>query len=224
MIPAAKRGPLAWLVRRYVERKVRVAFRGVWLRGTLPRPGPGLLLYANHTSFWDGFALHVLCREAGLDAYCLMEEENLARYRFLRRLGAFSIRRGDAGSAVVSLRYAARLLARPGTAVIVFPEGELRPWSGEVHPLERGVEVLARRTAAPCLPVGIRYRFFEHELPDLLLAVGPPHPPVDRAEFERRLRAVVGELGDARPLADFVLLRRGRRSVVERWDALRRGA
>lgn len=223
MIPADKRGPLAWVVRWYVERKIQRAFRGIWLRGAVPRTDRSLLVYANHASFWDGFALHVLCREAGLDGYCMMEEGNLARYRFLRRLGAFSVRRGDPGSAVASLRYAVRLLARPATAVIVFPEGELRPWTGEVHRLERGVEVLARRAGATCLPVGIRYRFFEHELPDLLLAVGPPHPPLDRAGFERRLRAVVGELGDARPLTDFVLLRRGRRSVVERWDAVRRG-
>ena len=221
MIPAKKRGPFARLVAAYVDRKVRTAFRGVWLRGTLPPPAATLLLYANHTSFWDGFALHALCRAAGWDGYCLMEEKHLARYRFLRRLGAFSIRRGDAQSAIESLRYAAGLLARPGTAVIVFPEGELRPWSGTVHPIERGVVVLARRAQARCLPVGIRYRFFEHELPDLLLAVGEPHAALDREAFEERLRALVGELRDDRPLSDFTSIVRGRRSVMERWDAVR---
>jgi 1-acyl-sn-glycerol-3-phosphate acyltransferase len=174
-----------------------------------------------HTSFWDGFVASQLCHAAGWEGYCLMEEQNLLRYRFLARLGAFSIRRGDPVSALESLRYACRLLARPGTAVVIFPEGELRPYRGEPQPLERGVEVLARRAGCTCLPVAFRYRFFEHELPDVLVGVGEPHGPVALVEFAARLGAVLRELADTRPLAEFTPLLRGRRSVVERWDAVR---
>ncbi|MCW5892836.1 MAG: lysophospholipid acyltransferase family protein [bacterium] len=221
MIRAAKDGPLAALVAAYVGCKVRRAFRGVWLRGALPPADARLVVYANHTSFWDGFACHLLCRAGGWDAYCMMEEANLARYRFLRRLGAFSVRRGDAQAAIETLRYAVGLLRRPGRAVVVFPEGVLRPWTGALQPLERGVEVLARRAGARCLPVAIRYRFFEHELPDLLLAVGEAHDPAPLAELATRLAAAVAEVGDTATLADFTPLLRGRRSVVERWDAAR---
>lgn len=221
MIPARKTGPGAALVRRYVRWKVRHAFRGVWRRGALPPRDSRLLVYANHTSFWDGFIAAELCAAAGWDAYCLMEEQNLRRYRFLARLGAFSIRRGDPASALESLRYAGRLLARPATAVVIFPEGALRPYRGAPHPLERGVEVLARRSGCDCLPVGIRYRFFEHELPDVLLSVGEPHGPVPLERFADRLAAAVADLGDERRLEEFSPLVRGRRSVVERWDRLR---
>jgi 1-acyl-sn-glycerol-3-phosphate acyltransferase len=221
VIPARKTGPRAWLVARYVRRKVRHAFRGVWLLGTLPAADRGLLVYVNHTSFWDGFVAAELCAAAGWDGYCFMEEENLLRYRFLARLGAFSIRRGDPVSAVESLRYARRLLDRHGTAVVIFPEGELRPYRGALHPLERGVEVLARRAGCPCLPVAVRYRFFEHELPDVLVAVGETHGAVALAEFAARLEATLRELADSRPLGDFTPLLRGRRSAMERWDAAR---
>jgi 1-acyl-sn-glycerol-3-phosphate acyltransferase len=221
VIPARKTGPWAWMVARYVRRKVRRAFRGMWLRGALPDADRGLLLYVNHTSFWDGFVAAELCAAAGWDGYCFMEEENLLRYPFLARLGAFSIRRGDPVSALESLRYARQLLERSGTAVVIFPEGALRPYRGALHPLERGIEVLARRARCPCVPVAIRYRFFEHELPDVLVAVGEAHGPVALAEFAARLGATQRELADARPLDDFRLLVRGRRSVVERWDAVR---
>jgi hypothetical protein len=33
------------------------------------------------------------------------------------------------------------------------------------------VEALARMSQVPCLPVAIRYAFFEHERPDALLEV-----------------------------------------------------
>jgi 1-acyl-sn-glycerol-3-phosphate acyltransferase len=221
MIRADKHGPFGALVAAYVERKVRRAFRGVWLRGTLPPADARLVVYANHTNFWDGFACHVLCRAGGWDAYCMMEEQHLARYRFLRRLGAFSVRRGDAHAAVETLRYAVDLLRQPGRAVVVFPEGVLRPWTGTRHALERGVELLARRADARCLPVAIRYRFFEHELPDLLLAVGEAHDPAPLDDFATRLDAVLGTVTDAAPLADFRPLVQGRQSVVERWDAAR---
>jgi len=224
VIRAQKGGPLGWVAARYVDRKVRRAFRGVWLHGTLRPSDAPVLLYANHTSFWDGFAMHALCRAAGWDGHCMMEEASLARYAFLRRLGAFSIRRGDAASALASLRYATALLAAPARAVVVFPEGVLRPWTGALAPLERGVEVLARRSGAACVPVAIRYRFFEHELPDLLLAVGDAHAPEPLDGFAARLAAQMAHVGDARPLADFRLLVPGRRSVMERWDAVRGAA
>jgi 1-acyl-sn-glycerol-3-phosphate acyltransferase len=221
VIPARKGGPLALMVAAYVRRKVRRSFRGVWQRGTLPPPGSRILLYANHTSFWDGFVAAELCAAADWDGYCLMEERMLRRYRFLSRLGAFSIRRGDPASALESLRYAHRLLERPGTAVVIFPEGELRPYRGTLHPLERGVEVLARRAECTCLPVAIRYRFFEHELPDVLVSVGEPHPPTDLAGFADRLAAALADLPDSRTPEECAPLVRGRRSAMERWDAVR---
>ncbi len=221
MITADKRGPFAWLVAAYVHRKVRRAFRGVWIRGALLPPDASLLIYANHTNFWDGFVAAELCWAGGWDGYCMMEERQLARYRFLARLGAFSIRRGEAQSALETLRYARGLLARPGTAVVVFPEGVLRPYGTGPHPLERGVEVLARQGGVRCLPVGIRYRFAEHELPDVVLAVGEPHAAAPLDEFARRLDAVMAEVDDRRPLDEFRPLLHGRRSVMERWDAVR---
>jgi 1-acyl-sn-glycerol-3-phosphate acyltransferase len=221
VIAARKTGLAARVVAAYVRRKVRQSFRGVWLRGALPPPASRILLYANHTSFWDGFVAAELCDTAGWDGYCLMEERNLRRYRFLTRLGAFSIRRGDPVSALESLRYACRLLERPATAVAIFPEGELRPYRGAPHPLERGVEVLARRAGCTCLPVAIRYRFFEHELPDVLVSVGEPHPPTDLAGFADRLAAALADLPDTRTLDECAPLVRGRRSVMERWDAVR---
>jgi 1-acyl-sn-glycerol-3-phosphate acyltransferase len=221
VIVADKRGPFASLVAAYVHRKVRRSFRGVWVHGTLPPPASSLVVYANHTNFWDGFIAAELCWAGGWDGYCMMEERQLARYRFLARLGAFSIRRGDAQSALETLRYARGLLARPSTAVVVFPEGVLRPSGSGPHPLERGVEVLSRQAGVRCLPVGIRYRFFEHELPDVVIGVGEPHGAASLDVFTERLAAAVADVDERRPLDDFRPLLRGRRSVMERWDAVR---
>jgi 1-acyl-sn-glycerol-3-phosphate acyltransferase len=219
MIAARKGGPHGWVIDRYVRAKVRGAFRAIWRRGVLPS-GP-LLIYANHSNFWDGFVAHQLCEAARWDGYCLMEERNLRRYPFLRRIGAFSIRRGDAGSSLESLRYARRLLHSERGAVFVFPQGEHRPFGAGPIALERGIEVLARAAGARCLPLGIRYQFFEEELPHVLLEVGQVHPPVPLDGFRARLQEVVDSLAAVHSTEGFTPLLHGGSGVAERWDRVK---
>ena len=220
MIRPNKGGPLTWALDRYVSFKVRRAFRGLWIRGELPADAGSLLLYANHPGFWDGFVANQLSQSAGWDGYCLMDERALSRYRFLSRLGAFSVRPGEPASALESLKVARELLRRPRATVAVFPEGVLRPGPG-LGTLERGIEVMARAAKARCLPVALRYAVFEHELPDILVEVGEPHGPEPLAGFERRLTALVERVDQARSPDGYRLLVRGRRSVAERWDSAR---
>ncbi len=221
MIRAAKGGPLGWLLDRYVGGKFRSAFRGLWVRGELPTGEGARLVYANHSNWWDGFVLHQVARVAGWDAYCLMEEKNLARYRFLSRLGAFSIRPGEGASTLESLRYARELLSRPRAAVCLFPEGELRPFGVNPPRLRRGVELLARAGRVECVPLAFRYAFFEHERPDVLVEVGAPHGPGPLSLFQERLEAGVERVAAAKSLEGFRQLVRGGRGVAERWDGVR---
>ena len=222
MIPARKGGLAETMVSGYVSFKFRRFFRGLWMRGRLPTDAASTLVYANHTNFWDGFVVHQLGRLAGWDAYCLMEEQNLARYRFLRRIGAFSIRRGDGTSALETLRYTKSLLQRPRAGVFVFPEGKIGPFVPRALALEGGVAVLARTSRARCVPIAIRYTFFEHERPDVLVEVGEAHGAAPLAEFQARLQGTVASLAAATSLEGFERKIVGAQSVAERWDAMRR--
>jgi len=220
VIRAHKGGLSTWAVEAYLRTKMRSAFHGVWLRGALPPCDAGLLLYANHTNWWDGFVVHALAVAAGWDAYCLMEEKNLQRYRFLTRIGAFSVHPTQPGSALASLRYAKGLLQKQA-AVVVFPEGEIRPFGESPLRMKGGVEVLARAAEAVCLPLAIRYAFFEHEKPCVLLQVGDAHPPVPLAAFGERLGGCVASVQGVRGLEGFRQLWAGRAGVAERWDRVR---
>lgn len=224
MIRAAKGGALGWLVDRYVDWKFRSTFRGLWARGTWPDGGEPRLVYANHTNWWDGFVLHQLGHAAGWDTYCVMEEQNLARYRFLARMGAFSIRRGEAVSSLETVRYAVGLLGQPRAAVCIFPEGEIRPLGAGPLRLDRGVELLARVGKARCVPLAIRYAFFEHERPDVLVELGAPHAPLSVQGFQAELDGSVRRLAAVTSLEGFTRVVAGARGVAERWDAVRGGA
>ena len=221
MIHDAKQPLLTWGLGKYIDWKLRSAFRGIWLQGALPEGDDGVLCYANHSSFWDGFLAHVLAKRAGRDGYAVMEEQNLLRYRFLTRIGAFSIRRNDSQSALQTFRHARKLLQRPKAAVFIFPQGRIEANAAPPLKFERGTEVLAKMSKVRCVPVALRYAFFEHEHPDVLIHVGEAHAPEPLAQLEARLSALVGGLQSIKDLSALKPLVVGRRSVAERWDAVR---
>ncbi len=222
MLKANKGGLLGRLIDWYIGHKLKSAFRGLWIRGSLPSPTVPLLVYANHSSFWDGFVLHQLAQVGGWNAFAMMDEENLARYPFHRRMGAFSVRQHDSASALETMKYANSLFSLPQAVVCIFPQGEIRPAGANLGPLSRGLEVLARRSNALSVPVGVRYCFFEQECPDVLVEFGTPHAPAPLSTFETTLSQTVSRVMDARSTEGFRCVVSGRRGIQEKWDAVRR--
>lgn len=220
MIRDAKGGAWSWLIEQYIALKVRRSFRGVWVRGVLPPSENGLIAYLNHSSFWDGFFAQQIGKLAGWDAYAMMEEVNLAKYPFHARIGAFSVRRADSKSALETLRYSKSLLRRPKAAVMIFPQGEIRSGAA-LGPLSRGVEVLARVADVPSVAIALRYVFFEHEYPDVLIEVGALHAPAGIERYEAELDSVHSRVNEATSTDGFTLMIRGRSGVQENWDAAR---
>ena len=138
-----------------------------------PREAP-LLLYANHSSWWDGLVAFQVGRAAALDQYVMMEEKQLRAYPLFRRLGAFSVVRERPREAARSIEYARHLLRGTNRALWIFPQGETRPndyrplklYTGAARIIEGTGEVYAA-------PVGMRYEFLEEYRPDILVRIGP---------------------------------------------------
>ncbi len=113
----------------------------------VPRKG-GLLVAANHCSFWDPVIVGgALPREA----FFLAKEELFANPAFglvLRNVNAIPIRRG-----VGDLRGLSRVLKilKQGRALVMFPEGG-RMRDGELHAARPGVGMLAVHADASVLP------------------------------------------------------------------------
>lgn len=174
MLKAAKNSWFENIFAVYNRNLFRRRFNSFQARG-LPNLSVGsapLLLYANHTSWWDGLVAFELSRRAGLDAYWMMEERQLSRLRLFRRLGAFSVVREDAREAYRSIEYAAGLLNK-GSAVWIFPQGEIVP-SGKrplaFYPGAAAILEKAERSAS--VPLAIRYEFRGGFKPDIFVSIG----------------------------------------------------
>lgn len=135
----------------YLAKGIFLLFGGV--RGVhkerIPKIGP-LIIAPIHVSHFDPPAVACGCNRM----LCFMAKEELFKGPFgklIASLGAFPVKRGE--SDTESIRKTISLLEQ-GEAVLVFPEGT-RGDGVHLQVLEKGVTLLARRTGAPIIPVGI---------------------------------------------------------------------
>lgn len=119
-------------------------------RPNVPKDG-ALIVAPNHVSHLDppvtACAIHRMLR--------FMAKEELFKAKgfgwLIRSVGAFPVRRGEGDTEAI--RVAIDALEK-GQAVLVFPEGS-RGDGAHLQPVNRGVAMLAKRTGAKVLPVGI---------------------------------------------------------------------
>jgi 1-acyl-sn-glycerol-3-phosphate acyltransferase len=176
-----------WIFYRYVRGLLRRSFHSLRLLGELPRlePDRPLVLIPNHGTWWDGFFVYMLNRmEFHKQLFLMMLDEQLSRYRFFSRVGAFGIRPGLPRSVAETLRYSAGMLQDPGNALCLFPQGELRYHARRPLSYQRGLERILRLsgTTVQLLPLGIRCELLEDQRPEAYFLADRCHT-VDASSF-----------------------------------------
>lgn len=208
----------AWTVRRH--------FRAVYVRGTLPDTRAPLLVCAHHAGWWDPILLfHLSRRRFPGRHFTMMEEENLRRYGFFRRLGAFGIDRASKNGPLASLRYALKRLSEPASRVWIFPQGTISPVDRRPIDVDPGAAWLATRAGVPIFAVAIRYEFREDQLPEAFVSFSMPALiRVERTDDEDPVRALLTSEADglrdavwSGRLDDFERVVSGRRSISDRF-------
>nr|MBA3694670.1 acyl-phosphate glycerol 3-phosphate acyltransferase [Acidobacteriota bacterium] len=63
------------------------------------------IIYANHSSWWDGLVAFEISKALRVDSFIMMEEKQLRNLFLFRKLGAFSVVRENSRQAVKSLNY-----------------------------------------------------------------------------------------------------------------------
>lgn len=146
----------------------------------VPQDGPVLLL-SNHQSFLDPVLVALsVPREC-----CFMARDTLFKQpqftHLITYLNAFPVKRGTAD--VGAIKESLRRLKR-GEALVAFPEGTRTP-DGSVGEMQPGAILLARKSAAPIVPVNIHGAFEiwprtekKPKLGPIMLNYGEPITPI----------------------------------------------
>lgn len=142
----------------------------------LPKNPIPFLIYANHSSWWDGLIAFYISSLMKMDSFIMMEEKQLKNLQFFRKLGAFSVVRENSREALKSLKYASDILIEdPRRTLWIFPQGEILP--NDIRPLKlySGLAHIVRNVKN-CLviPTAIRLEFLQNFKPDIFVKIGNP--------------------------------------------------
>lgn len=181
IIPAEPSKRFNSLFLRYTEHYLlRRSFRSLSVRGhvepQVAAAGEYPVLYVmNHSSWWDGLLLYYVAqRQSKRWHYAMMDEAQLRRYRFFRKLGAFSIDKSSARAGLESLHYTAGLLEQNGR-VWMFPQGGIYHLEHRPLAFQSGIGVVLERCPrAIAVPVSAYYSISPHQQPDITLWFGEP--------------------------------------------------
>lgn len=132
------------------------------------------LIYANHSSWWDGLAAFQISHHLKLDSYLIMEEKQLRKYQFFRKLGAFSVIREKPKEAFQSINYAVKILQEKHQRFLwIFPQGEILP--NDYRPLKfyNGLAHIIKKTGnCAALPMAFRFEFLGKFKPEIFVKIG----------------------------------------------------
>ena len=223
--PYISRGVLLFF-RRIVRGYFRRHFRAVRVSGASRfadlQSGP-VIVYANHSSWWDPMVLVLLAGELmpRRRHYAPMDSQALERYGILKRIGVFGVEMKTPRGAVQFLRTGLTILAKDGV-LWVTPQGRFADTRERPLKFKPGLASLASKVPGGCtlLPLAIEYPFWNERLPETLLHFGEAvlvRERDDLQEVEEQLQSallrtmdVLREKSIARDPAAFQILRQGR--------------
>lgn len=181
MIRAEHKRWARMLFNPYINRLMRKNFSHFYLVSKPPHitESEGLLLTPNHFSWWDGFFIdYVMRRYSSRKLHIMMLEEQLKRFWFFRKLGAYSIKLNDPRSIAETLQYTQQILTDPAHLVIYYPQGEIQPYDKRPLKLKPGLQRVLQNITLPVsvVPAAFKIQYGEEQHPDVYARFADPLP------------------------------------------------
>ena len=126
----------------YLRRLLKKNFSGFYISGNTPAAdeNKSLVITPNHFSWWDGFFIYFAASKMlNKKCYMMMLEEQLNRFWFFKKLGAFSVNSKNFVSLKNTLAYTGDLISDPENMVVIFPQGEIQQFNTGYRPLKKGL-------------------------------------------------------------------------------------
>ncbi|MFH2044469.1 MAG: lysophospholipid acyltransferase family protein [Pseudomonadota bacterium] len=181
---------------------LRKSFSHIYICGDIPviSESKALLLVPNHISWWDGFIADHLNRIfIKKTIYLMMLEEQLRRYKFFKKLGAFSVNPNNINDAANSLRYARALLNDSKNMVVIYPQGILQSQFIPHVKAKEGIFALAGMSGNQfqILPIAALVNPYDEKKPEIIIRLGKLNINTDfvqkSAVFEDEFNSLISE-------------------------------
>lgn len=145
--------------------------------GRIPLHAEPLILFVNHSSWWDPLA-GLLLGQALLphrEHYAPMDAISLSHYGIFRSMGFFPVENRSPRGASQLLRAGAQVLHRPGSVLWITPESQFQDVRKRPIVFRPGLGALMSRSGRlTCVPIAMEYTFWNERLPEIFINIGEP--------------------------------------------------
>ncbi|MBU2492495.1 MAG: lysophospholipid acyltransferase family protein [Bacteroidetes bacterium] len=163
----------------YIKRELKKHFSHFYLVNNYPQVNKEspLVITPNHISWWDGFFIDYICnKEVGRRIYVMMLEEQLRKYKFFRKLGAYSVNLGNGFSVKDTILYTREIVSDPANVTVIYPQGEIEPFEKRPMVLKEGIKLFVKGNQGNVivLPVGFKIQYYNEKKPAVIIRFGEP--------------------------------------------------
>ncbi|MEX1136393.1 MAG: lysophospholipid acyltransferase family protein [Balneolales bacterium] len=162
--------------RYYVKLLFSRRFNRVWLdQNYRPDENRSTVYFLNHNSWWDGI-IPLLLNEFrfGQRAGAIMNEVQIRKHPFFKKIGAYAIDRNNPRKAIKTLHETVNFLDQKGTCLFLYPQGSLM---GPCEPIvfEGGISWLHDHCdTVDFVPVALHQHTYYSDKPSLFIKTGKP--------------------------------------------------
>lgn len=177
MIKADHKKWARWLYDFYVPRLLKSNFQHFYLTNDFPQipADEGLVITPNHFSWWDGFFIdYTLSHFSNRKIHILMLEEQLKRYWFFQKVGAFSINPRNPKSIKTTFDYIVDVVSDPKNVLFFYPQGEIEDYVKRPLKVKEGLKTILNMSPGRVniMPVAFKIKHGNTKKPDLLVRFG----------------------------------------------------
>lgn len=163
----------------YIKRLMKKHFSNFFLVNKAPEisRSNSLVITPNHISWWDGFFIGLLEKKYyNRKVHIMMLEEELRKYWFFSRVGAYSIKHNSIKSIRESHTYTKELFSGPANSIIIYPQGEIEDFEKRPLALKKGLKYFIEDSTDDfsILPVAFKIQYYNEMKPAIVARFGRP--------------------------------------------------
>jgi 1-acyl-sn-glycerol-3-phosphate acyltransferase len=164
------------LFNSYIKRLLKKHFNSFLLTNNLPDiNNHKLIITPNHFSWWDGFFIDFVNEKLiKRKLHILMLEDQLKRYWFFRKLGAYGFNPSNPKSIIEAVNYTKDVLNDKKNFSIIYPQGEIFPYDQNPISLKDGLKYFIKNSSTDLvvLPIAFKIQYEEEKLPNVYCRFG----------------------------------------------------
>ena len=161
----------------YVDNLLKKNFVSYYLVNNYPDIDDNLniIFTPNHISWWDGFFIdYIIKNSSNRKMYIMMLEEQLKRFWFFQKLGAYSINPNRLNGLLSTVKYTRDLLNNPNNLVVIYPQGTIEPFEKRPLTIKKGLKLFIENmpNQIVVIPVAFKIQYFNEKRPAVVARFG----------------------------------------------------